>query len=73
MPSRIIEYGACASIGFSESILCNAANTWTTNFYTKMLQGATLQEAVEYARALADESSGLKSAVICGDSTIVFP
>ena len=55
------------------SILCDAANTWTTNFYTKMLQGATLQEAVEYARDLADESSGLKSAVIGGDSTIVFP
>ena len=38
-----------------------------------MLQGETLQEAVEYARDLADESSGLKSAVIGGDSTIVFP
>ena len=48
------------------------ANTWTTNFYTKMLQGATLQEAVDYAEDLADESSGLKSTVICGDSTIVF-
>ena len=73
LPSRIVEYGACASIGFSKSILCNAANTWTTNFYTKMLQGATLQEAVDYAEDLADESSGLKSAVIGGDSTIVFP
>ena len=73
LPTTIVEHGAFASIGFSESIGCGSANTWTTNFYNKMLQGATLQEAVDYACSLASESSGLKSAVICGDSSIRFP
>lgn len=73
LPSTIVAHGASASIGFSESIGCSSANTWTTNFYNKMLQGATLQEAVDYACSLASESSGLKSAVICGDSSIRLP
>jgi len=73
LPSTIVKHGAFSSIGFSKTILCGSANTWTTNFYDKMLQGATIQEAVDYACSLASESSGLKSAVICGDFTIKFP
>ena len=73
LPTSIVNCGATASVGFTESIGCSAANTWTTNFYSKMRSGATLEEAVEYACNLASESSGLKSAVICGDGTIVFP
>ncbi len=73
LPSTIVEHGALASIGFSESIGCVSANTWTENFYQKMFQGATLQEAADYACNLASESSGLNSVVICGDSSIRFP
>ena len=70
LPSTIVQRGAKAAIGFSESILCYDANTWTLNFFTKMLQGATLQEAVNYACGLASEESGLKSVVKCGDMSI---
>ena len=73
LPTSIVNRGATASVGFTDTISCNAANTWTTNFYSKMRSGATLEEAVEYACNLASESSGLKSAVICGDGTIIFP
>ena len=73
LPTSIVNRGATASVGFTDNISCNAANTWTTNFYSKMRSGATLEEAVEYACNLASESSGLKSAVICGDGTIIFP
>lgn len=73
LPSAIVEQGASASIGFSQTIGCASANKWTLNFYNKMLQGATLQEAVDYACDLASETSGLKSVVICGDPSITFP
>ena len=34
--------------------------------------GATLEEAVEYACNLAPNNSGLNTAVICGDRTVTF-
>ncbi len=70
LPSAIVQCGAKAAIGFSGNILCDDANIWTLNFFTKMLQGATLQEAVNYACGLASEASGLKSVVKCGDMSI---
>jgi len=73
LPATIVEHGASAAIGFYNNINCGEANTWTTDFYNKMLQGATLQEAVDWAKGRAPEGSGLKSAVICGDSSIRFP
>ena len=73
LPTAIVNYGATASVGFAESISCSAANTWTINFYSKMRSGATLEEAVDYTCNLASYSSGLRSAVISGDGTIVFP
>lgn len=73
LPSAIVEYGATAAVGFSDEIDCVAANAWTVNFYTKMLEGMTLEKAVKYACEQASADSGLKSAVVCGDGTVVFP
>ena len=75
LPSTIVEYGARASIGFKEEILCNAANEWTIDFYTMMLSGATLQESVDFACNNASEVTGLdrNNVVICGDPNIRFP
>ena len=72
LPAAIVDQGARAAVGFKDSIDCVEANTWTTNFYNKMLQGATLQEAVDYACGEFSENSPLRSAVICGDETITL-
>ena len=72
LPAAIVDQGARAAVGFKDSIDCVEANTWTTNFYNKMLQGATLQEAVDYACGEFSENSPLRSAVICGDETVTL-
>ena len=72
LPSKIVEKGARAAVGFSDTIDCSDANTWTIQLYQKLLQGASLQEAVDYACDRATEDSGLKSAVICGDNSITI-
>ena len=73
LPSTIVAHGASASSGFAGTIGCSSANTWTTSFYAKMLQGSTLKEAADYACSFASDSSGLKDIVICGDSSIRLP
>ena len=67
LPAAIVNQGARAAVGFKEEIDCEEANTWTTNFYDKMLQGATLREAVDYAVEKASATSGLGSGEIFGD------
>lgn len=73
LPTAIVNYGAKSAVGFAEEINCSYANIWTINFYDKMMKGATLEEAVNYACKRAPKNTGLKNAVICGDRTIAFP
>ena len=69
LPTVFASNGATVAVGFSESIDCNDANKWTKDFYSHLLEGYTVQESVDFASKRRSESSGLKSAVICGDST----
>ena len=72
LPNRTVERGAETAIGFTESITCSAANTWTENFYESLLLGNTVAEAVQFANSTVNESSGLHSAVICGNLDLVL-
>lgn len=73
LPTAIVEQGARAAIGFTESIDCDEANLWTEFFYSKLLQGATIKDAKDFACDHFPENSKIQSAVICGDATICFP
>ena len=72
LPSVVVSQGAEVAIGFTESIDCEVANEWTIEFYSYMLQGKTVQEAVDLASEGKSEASGLKSAVICGNKNYVL-
>ena len=67
LPTVVVNQGATVSVGFGNSIDCGQANEWTKDFYTHMLSGCTVQEAVSLASQNKSEASGLKSAIICGD------
>lgn len=41
LPTVFANSGATVAIGFSESINCNAANKWTKDFYSRLLDGYT--------------------------------
>ena len=70
LPSKIVEQGAKTAIGFELSIDCNEANIWTEVFYEAMLNGDTVEVAVEAAKKATNESTGLHSVVICGDRNL---
>ncbi len=67
LPSVAVNNGAEVAIGFSTEIICGDANLWTAEFYGRLLEGDTVQEAVNYASGRRSTESGLKSAVVCGN------
>ncbi|MGM9642218.1 MAG: RICIN domain-containing protein [Eubacteriales bacterium] len=79
LPTRIVEYGAKAAVGFTKSIDCGAANTWTASFYEFLLDGDTLEDAARKAwepvkgRDGFDGSNYQEDIIICGDKTLVLP
>lgn len=75
LPSAIVEFGASASVGFKQNILCGSANAWTRRFYEMLLQGATVGEAVDYASDIFSATTGLnrENVVICGDPATKLP
>jgi hypothetical protein len=69
LPSRLVDRGAETVVGFEDEIICVVANTWTEMFYEWLLDGNSVEEAVDYASVYASVFSGLRSAVIYGDET----
>ena len=61
--------GTTVAVGFYEKITCSDANKWTEDFYTYFLAGYTVEESVSYACGRRSNSSGLKSAEICGSGS----
>jgi hypothetical protein len=55
LPTRIVEYGAKAAIGFANNINCEAANMWTTAFYDSLFNGNTLEAAAQNAWDVAKD------------------
>jgi hypothetical protein len=70
LPARIVELGARAAVGFEKSIDCAGANRWTTDLFEQLLNGKTLEEAVNDIKDRYTEESGLRSAIIFGDGTV---
>ena len=68
LASKVVQNGARVSIGFSENIGCEAANIWTQEFYTALLEGKSVGESV----IDAEEASGISCTVICGDENFVL-
>ena len=73
LPTAFYNHGANVAVGFSDSIYCVPANDWTEDFYLRLLSGYTVQQSVDYASSLQSISTGLKSAVVCGDGTYRIP
>ena len=67
LPAIVSSQGAEVAIGFSETIDCSDANKWTKDFYSYLLEEHTVQEAVDYASGNRSATSGLRSAVVCGN------
>ena len=66
-----VELGASAAIGFQDVIYCAKANEWMINFYSKMLSGSTLDEAVRVAcERSGDPAMAYDKITICGDKNI---
>ncbi len=72
LPSAVVSRGAEVAVGFTRSIDCAVANEWTKEFYTYLLQGKTVQEAVDAASEGKSEISGLTSAIVCGNKNFVL-
>ena len=66
LPTRIVELGAEVAVGFTEDIMCSDANQWTTAFWESMLNGTTVNAAVNYACSKSDIP--ITQTVICGNS-----
>lgn len=65
--SKIVDRGCKTAIGFTMEIDCIAANGWTEDFYTALLAGKTVEEAVDEASQWATAHNGLESVIIYGD------
>ncbi len=72
LPAIVSNQGAEVAIGFSDTIDCIAANQWTKDFYSYLLEGHTVQESVDYASSNRSFISGLKSAVVCGNGNYII-
>ncbi len=72
LPTRVVEQGATAAIGFEEEILCSEANEWTKLVYKQLILGETLKDAVETACDRFSKESNIQSVVICGDENITL-
>ena len=66
--NAIVQKGANAAIGFEDSIGCNAANSWTEMFFDELISGKTIDEAIDFLNSQFGISTGLRSAVICGNT-----
>lgn len=67
LPTICVAQGAEVAVGFTESISCNDANEWTIYFYNYLISGETVQEAVNQASSKYNTSTGLRSAIVCGN------
>ena len=72
LPAIVVAQGAEVAIGFSGSIDCSNANEWTTDFYSRLMEGYTVQESVNHASNNQTVASGLRSAVICGNGNFTI-
>ena len=64
----VFNNGAEVTIGFTEDVDCEAANSWIEVFYQHLLAGKTIKKAVEEAESAVLDFTGLKSTVIYGNS-----
>lgn len=71
--AKIVDSGAKTSIGFEDTVGCNAANLWTKYFFDALLNGYTVYEAVEAVEQQLGTANGLGSICICGDDSYTIP
>ena len=67
LPTAIVAAGAKVAIGFENEVYCENANDWTETFFDALCKGKTVEASARLASASAEEASGLKSVIICGD------
>ena len=65
LPQRMVGLGTETAIGFKISIGCNSANIWTTTFYTSLLNGDNVLQAV--IKACGRSNILLENVTICGN------
>lgn len=67
LPAEAVKRGATTAIGFSDSIGCSTANSWTISFARYMSGGSNVQATCEALGALATYSgTPLATPVVCG-------
>lgn len=68
LPSVAVARGAATAIGFSESINCERANSWTREFFKLMKAGLSVRDACEQLDTREEfKNTTLTSHVICGN------
>ncbi len=65
LPQRMVGLGTETAIGFKINIGCNSANIWTTTFYTSLLNGDNVLQAV--IKACGRSNILLENVTICGN------
>ena len=65
LPARVVGLGAKVAIGFNIKIDCGVANTWTREFYTNLLSGATVHDAVSAASEKV--AFAVENVIVCGN------
>ncbi len=67
LPAVVTSQGAEVAVGFLGNIICSNANEWARDFYAHLLEGYTVQEAVDEASEKQSDASGLTNPVVCGN------
>ena len=68
LPFAAVARGADAAVGFSDSIDCEVANSWTINFiYNYVELGRSLEDSCSRAALVCLNSGGIDSYVIVGE------
>jgi 4-aminobutyrate aminotransferase-like enzyme len=71
LPHVAVSHGANAAIGFSTTLVCSAANTWTKDYFDSLSSGYTVSQAYTISMnygSMSYSGTGLENGVICGNS-----
>lgn len=67
-----VDQGATASLGWSTEINTFSAKSWLTNFWDKISQGSTIQQANTYANSKTYLASSIKNTVLYGNTGYIL-
>ena len=71
LPSRIVELGTTAAIGFTDEIICSEANTWVEIFFDCLQSGWSINEAITECRDHVTDTD-LHTPTACGQLGLIL-